>query len=62
MKVYSFTLIPVYFERYFSVVAMQLDQGRNIASAVAEFVKGDTFEVVFLSYPTLTNCRLANDT
>ena len=33
----------------FSVVAMQLDQGRNIASAVAEFIKGDTFEVAFMS-------------
>ena len=31
------------------VVAMQLDQGRNIASAVAEFVKGDTFEVTFVT-------------
>ena len=30
-----------------TVVAMQLNQGTNIASAVAEFVKGDTFEVRF---------------
>ena len=33
-----------------TVVAMQLNQGTNIASAVAEFVKGDTFEVKLLLY------------
>ena len=48
---------------FLTVVAMQLDQGRNMASAIAEFVKGDTFEVTNIKhiYSRLPLSRIPRD-